>query len=361
MINVLSVGNNIETGILDYRTNRFEIVKVTEELRVFNAIIKSPPDIILIDMTDKKMDTLMVFERIRKIQASKTIPVILITENEDDPQFRKLLQDDITKALRSPFSEEELCYKILRVLNIKANDRKKKVLIVDDDMLVLDTARMYLDAKYEVITKLSGEESLEYLKENSPDLMILDVVMPNMDGIELLKKIKSQERLRHIPVLFQTGMCDSKTVKECMELNPQGYTVKPIVKKDLISVVDSIFEKKKEIIICYIDADANNRAIFSKMVKLPYKAVVMDGSISSVNAIDVELIACIVLNYDNSMICLSPLKGKIAKKQVPIILTSKNVANPSFQRELQGYKTYGMVMPLDASVLNRKLVELKLT
>lgn len=361
MINVLSVGNNIQEGILDYKTNRFEITKVTEALRVFNAIIKSPPDIIIIDMTDTKIDSLMIFERIRKIQASKTIPVLLITENEDDPQFRKLLQDDITKALRTPFSTEELCYKILRVLNIRANDRKKKVLIVDDDPVVLDTARMYLDAKYDVVTKLSADDCLEYVKENNPDLMILDVVMPEMDGIELLRKIKVQERLRRVPVLFQTGMCDSKTVKECMELNPQGYTVKPIVKKDLVSVVDSIFEKKKELIICYIDADPNNRAIFQKMVKLPYKAVTMEGSISSVNAIDVEVISCIVINYDNSMICLSPLKGKIAKKQVPIILASKNVANPSFQRELENYKTYGILMPIDANVLARKLVDLKLT
>ena len=361
MINILSIGDNaIIDGEVRYMNNTLSFVTVTEPLKAFNSIIKSPPDIIIIDMTDEKLDSQMVFERIRRIQASKTIPVVLITRNEDDPEFRRLLQDGVTKALSRPDKMDELYYKILRILNIHAGDVKKKVLIVDDDPAILDTARMYLDAQYEVITKLSGKECLEYLKNNLVDLMILDIVMPGMDGIELLKEIRKDNRLKKIPVLFQTGMCDNKTVTDCMELHPQGYTVKPIVKKDLMSVVGSIFQKKREISICYIDADATNRAVFKKILKAPYIPNIMEGSIMTVNAINIEKTSCIIINYDNSMFCLPPIRSKLAKTRIPVILVSKNTANPALQKELLEYKTYGLPFPIDAEALNRKLDELKL-
>ena len=83
-------------------------------------------------------------------------------------------------------------------------DQKKKILMVDDVQLNHATARSVLEDTYELYEAYSGPEAFEMLKELEPDLILLDVVMPEMNGMEVLVKLKSIPAYKHIPVIFLT-------------------------------------------------------------------------------------------------------------------------------------------------------------
>ena len=106
----------------------------------------------------------------------------------------------------------------------------KKILIVDDDKILSkilrDTFQARMAGKYEVVTAFDGEAGLSIALEQKPDLIMLDLVMPKLGGIEFLKKLRADERGKNIPVLVATQISDLEKMSEGMELGVRGYIVK---------------------------------------------------------------------------------------------------------------------------------------
>lgn len=106
----------------------------------------------------------------------------------------------------------------------------KKILIVDDDKIFSKILRDGLisggQGNYEVISAFDGEEGFEAAKKEKPDLIMLDLIMPKMTGIECLKKIREEEWGKDIPVIVETQLSDMVSVGEGMALGVRGYLVK---------------------------------------------------------------------------------------------------------------------------------------
>ncbi len=110
----------------------------------------------------------------------------------------------------------------------------KKILVVDDDPTILTIAEMILrKAGYDVICAKSGLECLAHLTQNPPDLLLLDIIMPFMDGLETLRRIRNEMRLAELPVILLTGESDLGTVQAAKDLGATDYILKPI-KQDLL-------------------------------------------------------------------------------------------------------------------------------
>ena len=121
------------------------------------------------------------------------------------------------------------------------DNEKKKILIVDDDEVILTIAELGLKrAGFDVVKCSSGMACLESLQYYVPDMILLDVEMPIMSGLQTLKVIKSNEKLKDIPVMFLTGSTDSETVVTAKNLGAVGYVVKPFVPLDLVDKVKHI-------------------------------------------------------------------------------------------------------------------------
>lgn len=105
---------------------------------------------------------------------------------------------------------------------------KKKILIVEDDTFLSDMYQTkFLSAGYDVHIALDGEQCLAILKEGfRPDVMLLDVVMPRMDGIEVLGAIKNDEETKNIPVILLTNLGQENDIKRGMEMGAVEYLVK---------------------------------------------------------------------------------------------------------------------------------------
>ena len=116
----------------------------------------------------------------------------------------------------------------------------RKILMVDDVSTNIKCAEEVLKGKYELINARSGQTALEILEETEPDLIILDVNMPDMDGYELIKIIKDKKEYANIPVIFLTAENDEESEKKGLKLGATDYISKPFGPKILLGRIDSI-------------------------------------------------------------------------------------------------------------------------
>ena len=103
----------------------------------------------------------------------------------------------------------------------------QRILIVEDEELVRELYSEFLEKKgYDVETAENGQEALDFLSENRPDLILLDINMPKVNGNELLKIIKADDKLRNIPVFIITGIANYKEIGDSITLGAIGYIEK---------------------------------------------------------------------------------------------------------------------------------------
>ncbi|MBO4494653.1 MAG: diguanylate cyclase [Clostridiales bacterium] len=105
----------------------------------------------------------------------------------------------------------------------------KTILVVDDSKANLTLAKQALEDYYQVNLVISGQMALRFLEKKTPDLILLDINMPEMDGKETLKQIRSIEEYKEIPVIFLTAKTDPETEVECLELGATDFIAKPFV------------------------------------------------------------------------------------------------------------------------------------
>ena len=118
--------------------------------------------------------------------------------------------------------------------------RKKKILVIDDDEMNLQIAKMVLEKKLacEVVCASSGIDGLEILRSQRINLALLDIMMPDFDGIETLKEIRGDERMRNVPVMMLTASGDVENIHKVGALGVKDYIKKPFMPTDLIKRVE---------------------------------------------------------------------------------------------------------------------------
>lgn len=123
-----------------------------------------------------------------------------------------------------------------------------RILVIDDEIHILELLSYNLKKEgYDVITAETGEEGLEYLHKEKTDLLILDLMLPGMNGMEVLNQMREDEALRQIPVIMLTAKQDEKSKIEGLELGADDYLSKPFSIKELIARVRSLLRRISEI------------------------------------------------------------------------------------------------------------------
>ena len=125
-------------------------------------------------------------------------------------------------------------------------NENKSILVVDDDEIQLDFIGNMLKTEYAIIKVKSGDEALEYLYDHSvPDLILLDILMPNMDGWEVFSKIREISLLEHVPIIFLTALKGTDEEKRGLAMGAADYVKKPIDKKELTARIKKALEKNQ--------------------------------------------------------------------------------------------------------------------
>src|SRR5688572_29421217 len=120
-----------------------------------------------------------------------------------------------------------------------------RILAVDDTPENLEILRMRLEANgYEVVAAADGEEGLEKVRSLKPDLILLDIMMPKLDGIRVVRRLKADISLRSIPVILVTAKADTRDVVEGLDAGGDDYLTKPFDHRALVARVRSMLRQK---------------------------------------------------------------------------------------------------------------------
>jgi DNA-binding response OmpR family regulator len=116
-----------------------------------------------------------------------------------------------------------------------------KILVVDDEPDVLLIVKTGMQAEgYEVVTASNGVDALAMVKEEKPDVVILDVMMPLMDGFEVLAKLKEDDATAAVPVIMLTGLSERSKIQKALVSGIHFYVVKPFEFEELIQKVRTV-------------------------------------------------------------------------------------------------------------------------
>jgi len=122
----------------------------------------------------------------------------------------------------------------------------KKILIIDDEVSFGRLVKLNLEliGNFAVSTAISGEKGIKLAKEVKPDLILLDILMPGIDGLETLKILKKDKDTGNIPVIMLTAKINEVTKSQVAESGANGYISKPIEAMDLKNKIEETFKKK---------------------------------------------------------------------------------------------------------------------
>ena len=194
-----------------------------------------PVDLITLDLIMPLMDGHDILQVLREDPDMKDIPILIVSTVEGP---RTDLRMGANGFLSKPFREEALIRQVSNLLG----EAKRSVLVVDDNPGIRETLRTRLAAAgHTVHVAADGEEAVAFLREQVPGLVILDVVMPRMDGYEVLRWIRNQPQTRDLPVIILSAYSLSSATADLLELGIQAFVSKP-------EGVDSLMERIDEVL-----------------------------------------------------------------------------------------------------------------
>ena len=124
---------------------------------------------------------------------------------------------------------------------------QKKILVVDDEPYIVKAIRYYLeDENYEILTAEEGIEAIDLAEQHQPDLIILDVMMPGMDGFEVCRELRSRSRTRLIPIIFLTARESVEDKVMGFDLGADDYITKPFNNRELLARIKSRIRRSEE-------------------------------------------------------------------------------------------------------------------
>jgi len=119
---------------------------------------------------------------------------------------------------------------------------KKSIVIVEDEVNIAKAEKLILENDFEVHLAHDGEEGLKKIKELKPTLVILDIMLPRMNGFELCRKIRSDSRIKDTKVVMVTAKDQDKDEAEGMNLGANDYIMKPFEPAELMHVVNQVLK-----------------------------------------------------------------------------------------------------------------------
>jgi type IV pilus assembly protein PilB len=207
----------------------YELMKVTPRVRSV-LLARASEDIVRSAARASGMRTMFMDGRRKAARGITVVEEVLRVVPPDDPEETEDGSEPSSapppSAIPAPLSRE-----VRRV-------KRSKILVVEDDLALRDVLRDLLAAEqYEVVSARDGREARALIYQESPDLILTDLHMPEMDGLELLERVRGELSTRHIPVIFLTGVESVEAEVRAYDLGADDYLSKPLQEKLLLSRV----------------------------------------------------------------------------------------------------------------------------
>ncbi len=121
------------------------------------------------------------------------------------------------------------------------NKENKVLLVVDDDKDIVQTLKGRLSKEgYQVLTAFDGQEALKSVEESDPDIILLDLMMPKINGFEVLKQVRGKYSKKWRPVIVISSQTELEAVKECYKLEADQYLTKPVTLEKVLQGIETM-------------------------------------------------------------------------------------------------------------------------
>ena len=205
----------------------------------------APPDAILLDLSfpDTEEDALMLLRELA--QRSPNLPVIVFTGRDSLSDRLAVSRLGARQFLQKPATTEQIFQAITRVLP-QAQTSDARVLIVDDDLVMLDALSALLTPwGLEVVTLTEPQRFWEVLITTSPNLVVLDLEMPLVSGLELCQVVRQDSQWGDLPILVVTAHTDAESLQEAFAAGADDFITKPVLGPELVTRVLSRIERTR--------------------------------------------------------------------------------------------------------------------
>jgi len=219
------------------------------------AIIETTiPDAIIMDLMMPGVDGFEVLKTIRNVDKTAHIPVLILTAKHLTNEDLKFLKRNNVHQLiqKGDVNREDLLNAVVSMVTnhieeaekpqrqIQTISGKPVVLVVEDNLDNMLTVKAILNDKYTVIEAIDGSEGIAMAKKHKPHLILMDIALPGMDGIEAFKAIRKNARIQHIPIIALTASAMTSDRETILAHGFDGYLVKPIEEKVFFKTIDEI-------------------------------------------------------------------------------------------------------------------------
>jgi CheY-like chemotaxis protein/signal transduction histidine kinase len=199
----------------------------------------APPALMILDLVMPNVDG---FEVIRRLRAERTVvPVVVLTGKQLEPREEQQLRDGLTRVIqKGGLAVEQVVSEAKRYVVEKRlieSARAPRVLYVEDSQQNRDIVRRYLHGEFELIEAEDGEHGLERVSRDSPDLVLMDLSLPRIDGWECTRRIKADARWKQLPIIALTAHAAREDEERARAAGCIDYLTKPVERDVLIAAI----------------------------------------------------------------------------------------------------------------------------
>ena len=233
------------TEILQAQGYRVEVAR--DGKIALERLVRTTPDAVILDLMMPEVDGFQVLKALRAVPRTARLPVLILTAKHVTPEELSFLEGNNVHQLiqKGDIDKARLLGAVAEMVEpgeaepptapLPSRQRRRTarpgnpvVLVVEDDPDNLRTARALLEGRYQVVEARDGSEGIEQARQHQPDVILMDISMPKLDGIQALAALRQDEALRDIPVIAVTASAMTGDRESIMAHGFDGYLSKPI-------------------------------------------------------------------------------------------------------------------------------------
>lgn len=229
-------------------TRPYRLATARDGLECMARVRAEPPDLVILDMMMPRMDGFAVIKELRSDPKFAGLPIIVLTTVVEDAAYRRYeletgLAMDVQDYVEKPVRPEELLRRVSAIVD------QPLILVADDDPDILEAVTTVLESeRYSVVAASDGQQCLDLAHKRIPDLLILDLLMPRMDGFGVLRELQSDPAYTDLPVLVLTTVVEDASrrryeLETGQSMRVRAYLQKPVAPEPLLRAVADALEK----------------------------------------------------------------------------------------------------------------------
>lgn len=246
-----TIANLIE---LSLERSGYEVKTAHDGKEGLDLILRSSPDLVLLDIALPTLGGFDILDKLKEEKRLPSLPIIIISNSGQSVEIERAKDAGVRDYLiKVNFSPEEVLDKV----NLVLEDEKKMgeqsssadadhILLVEDDTILADyLERKFTQKGYKVFRANNASEAKRALTEHKIDLVLLDIILPDVDGLQFLQELKKDENIKDIPVIIISNLGQEEEIERGKQAGAADYIVKSdTVPGDILKKVETLLQKK---------------------------------------------------------------------------------------------------------------------